>query len=317
MTFKQAAEAYLLAHSHKWRNARFAAQWPSSLAQYVYPIIGSLPVAEIDTALVLKVLEQPVEATDRYPAGTLWSARRETANRVRARIEAVIGWAIVRGHRTGDNPARWRGHLATVLPTPQVAQEHHAAMAFRDVPEFVAALRRQDGVAARTLEFLILTAARSSEAAGARWDEIDLDEGTWTIPASRMKGGREHRVPLTPRAVELLKGLYTEEGNPSVFINGSGGDLDDRALWRFLRQMGQGGTVHGLRSAFRDWAGEQTAFPHDVCEAALAHARGDETVRAYARGDLFIKRRQLMEAWAKFCGMKPSKAAVVSIRRAV
>ncbi|HEV3174887.1 MAG TPA: tyrosine-type recombinase/integrase [Stellaceae bacterium] len=317
MTFKQCAEAYLAAHSHKWRNARFAAQWPSSLAQYVYPIIGGLPVAEIDTALVLKVLEQEVEATDRYPAGKLWVARRETANRVRARVEAVIGWAIVRGHRTGDNPARWRGHLATVLPTPQVAQEHHAALPFRDVPELVAALRKQEGLAARTLEFLVLTAARSSEAAGARWDEIDLNEAVWTIPASRMKAGREHRVPLTPRAVELLRSLYTQEGNPFVFINGSGGGLDDRALWRFMRQMGQGGTVHGLRSAFRDWAGEQTAFPHDVAEAALAHVRGDKSVRAYARGDLFDKRRRLMEAWASYIA-SPAKATadVVPLKKA-
>jgi integrase len=287
------------------------------MAQYVYPIIGDQPVAAVDTPMILKILEQKVAATDRYPAGKLWDARRETANRVRARIEAVIGWSIVRGHRSGDNPARWRGHLATVLPTPQVAQEHHAALPFRDVPELVAALRKQEGLAARTLEFLVLTAARSSEAAGARWDEIDLYEAVWTIPASRMKAGREHRVPLTPRAVELLRSLYTQEGNPFVFINGSGGGLDDRALWRFMRQMGQGGTVHGLRSAFRDWAGEQTAFPHDVAEAALAHVRGDKSVRAYARGDLFDKRRRLMEAWASYIA-SPAKATadVVPLKKA-
>jgi integrase len=319
MTFKQCAESYLAAHSGKWRNVREAPQWTNSLAQYVHPILGNLSVSDIDTPLILKVLEQPVEADGRYPAGPLWLARHETASRLRGRIEAVLGWATVRQYRTGDNPARWSGHLATVLPGSNgVAQEHFSALPFAEMPAFVAALRETTAAAARALEFLILTAARSGEVLGAKWSEIHMDEAVWTVSAERMKAQREHRVPLSGPAVDLLKGLYTQEGNPYVFIGDSGGALGPMAMRRVLRQLGKDGiTVHGFRSAFRDWAGEQTAFPHDVCEAALAHSRGDQTVKAYARGDLFDKRRRLMEAWASYLA-SPAKATgeVVPLKRA-
>ena len=316
MTFRQCAEAYLAQHSSKWRNAAHARQWTASLATYAYPLLGDLPVDVIDTPLVLKVLEQRVEGDGRYPGGSLWSARRETANRTRGRIESILAWATVRQYRTGDNPAAWAKHLSEVLPNGNgVPQEHHAALPFAEVPAFVAALRTSTVVAARALEFLILTATRSGEVLGAKWGEISLDEGTWTVPATRMKAGREHRIPLSPAAVALLKGLYTEDGNNHVFIGGGGGALAQDAMRRVMLQMNREATVHGFRSAFRDWCGEQTAFPHDVAEAALAHSRG-AVERAYARGDLFIKRRKLMEAWASYCST-PAKASadVVPIKQ--
>jgi integrase len=319
LTFKQCAESYISQHAGEWRSARHGAEWATSLAQYAFPIIGDLPVAAIDTALVLKVLEQPVPASPngRYPAGTLWGARRGMASRIRGRIEAVLGWATVRGHRTGDNPARWTKHLSEVLPSAQVAQEHHAAMPFQDVPEFVVALRKQEGVAAKALEFLILTAARSNEVFGAHWAEIDLEKAVWTIPAARMKANREHRVPLSPAAIELLKSLYTEDNNPFIFIGSRGGAIGPKVMLRLLAQLRDGVTVHGFRSAFRDWCGEMTAFPADVAEAALAHSRG-KVEAAYQRGDLFNKRRKLMEAWANYCA-SPVKVGggVISIQRAI
>jgi integrase len=316
VTFKPCADQYLAQHSSKWRDGRQLAQWEASLRDYVFPIIGDLPVGAIDTAIILKVLEQPVEATDRYPAGSLWSARRETANRVRGRIEAVLGWAQVRGYRSGDNPARWTKHLSEVLPGTSLAQEHLRAMPWADVPGFVSALRKSTAVAARALEFTILTAARSGEALGAKWDEIDFNQAVWTIPARRMKAGKEHRVPLSPAAIDLLKALYTEEGNTFVFIGSRGGGLAHEAMRLVLRQLGQDVTVHGFRSAFRDWAGERTNFAHDIAEAALAHSRG-AVHAAYQRGDLLTKRRKLMEGWASFLA-SPAKAAgdVVSIKRA-
>jgi integrase len=315
MTFKECAEAYLAQHSTKWRNAAHARQWTASLATYAYPLLGDLPVAAVDTPLVLRVLEQRVEADGRYPGGTLWEARRETANRTRGRIESILAWATVRQYRTGDNPAAWAKHLSEVLPNG-VPQEHHAALPYATLPAFLSELRTSTAVAARALEFLILTAARSNEVLGAKWEEVDLDEGTWTVPATRMKSGREHRVPLSPAAIALLRSLYTQEGNSHVFIGGGGGALAQDAMRRVLLQMNREATVHGFRSAFRDWAGEQTAFPHDVAEAALAHSRG-AVHAAYQRGDLLTKRRRLMEAWAGFCST-PAKATgdVVPIKKA-
>ena len=320
MTFKQCAEAYIAQHAAKWRSARHGAQWTTSLATYAYPIIGDLPVDSIDTPLVLKVLEQPVEADARYPAGSLWSARRETASRLRGRIESVLGFATVRGHRTGDNPGRWSKHLSEVLPSGEAAQEHLAALPFTDVPAFVAGLRQQEGVAAKALEFLILTAARSGEVLGATWSEINFEEGVWTVPAARMKAQREHRVPLAPAALELLRAAYREASNPFVFINGGGGALAPKAMRRQLRQLGKDGfTVHGFRSAFRDWAAERTNYPNHVVEMALAHVVGDAVEAAYRRGDLFAKRQKLTEAWAAFCAspVKATGGDVVSIHRAV
>jgi integrase len=320
MTFRQAAELYLAQHSGKWRNGKHGAQWGNSLRDYVYPVIGDLPVAAIDTPLILKVLEQQVQGDGRYSSGSLWQARHETATRVRGRIEAVLGWATVRGHRTGDNPAAWVKHLSEVLPaTNGTPEAHFRALPFTEVAAFVAALRTQPGVAARALEFLILTATRTGEVLGAQWSEINLDEAIWTIPATRMKAQREHRIPLSQEAVGLLRSLYIQDGNNHVFIGGGhSGGLEDKAMRRLMLQLGKGGTtVHGFRSAFRDWAAERSSFPHDVCEAALAHSRG-AVERAYARGDLFNKRRRLMEAWASYIASPAKSTAdvVVPLKKA-
>jgi integrase len=216
-----------------------------------------------------------------------------------------LAWATVRGYRAGDNPARWRGHLSEALPARNgIAKvEHHAALPYAELPAFMADLRIREGVAAQALEFTILTAARTGEVIGARWDEIDLEAGVWTVPAGRMKAGKEHKTPLSPRAVELLKDLYREDGNDFVFIGSQAGSgLSNMAMTTVLRRMGRGDiTVHGFRSSFRDWAAERTNFPNHVVEMALAHVVGDKVEAAYRRGDLFAKRAQLMAAWAKYC----------------
>jgi len=311
LTFREAAEHYFDQHAERWRNAGHREEFLRSLRDYAFPVLGKTDVTSIGTPDVLRALEG------------VWKTKPVTADRTRARIEQVIDWCVVRGHRPpGTNPAKWKGHLDQVLPPPrQLAPiEHHKAMDYRALPQFMAALRQQDGVAARALEFLILTAARSGEVIGARWDEIDFDSKTWIAPAQRMKGHREHRVPLSPACIELLRALPVRRTGEVVFIaRQSGSALNKMELPRVMDRLGQKGvtTVHGFRSSFRDWAGETTAFPHDVCEAALAHVRGDQSVQAYARGDLFNKRRQLMEAWSRFCLVPPSKisrADVVSLR---
>jgi integrase len=305
LTFTQASQAFFEQHEGGWRNAKHRAQFISTLKEYAFPIIGSLPIAAIDTGLVLKVLEQRVPAARGYPAGSLWQTRSETASRLRGRIEAVLAWATVRGYRAGDNPARWRGHLSEALPARNgIAKvEHHAALPYAELPAFMADLRIREGVAAQALEFTILTAARTGEVIGARWDEIDLEAGVWTVPAGRMKAGKEHKTPLSPRAVELLKDLYREDGNDFVFIGSQAGSgLSNMAMTTVVRRMGRGDiTVHGFRSSFRDWAAERTNFPNHVVEMALAHVVGDKVEAAYRRGDLFAKRAQLMAAWAKYC----------------
>jgi integrase len=259
----------------------------------------------------------------------LWEARPETANRLRSRVEAILDWAKARGHRSGDNPAAW-DVIGKVLPARR-AKQHHAAMAYKDIPAFMAELRTHkvvaDGVAAKAMQFLVYTAARSQEVLKARWSEIDLDavkidpktllpvpDPVWNVPASRMKARKPHRVPLAPPAVDLLRSLYTESGNDLVFLGTQPGKpLAHTTLGWVLKRMGQ----PVFRSSFRDWAGETTAFPHDVCEAALAHVRGDQSVQAYARGDLFDKRRKLMEAWADYCAKPVVKtdATVTPIRK--
>jgi integrase len=316
LTFAQAAQAFFEQHESGWRNAKHRAQFISTLKQYAYPVIGNLPVAAIDTGLVLKVLEQRVDTERGYPAGPFWRARPETASRVRGRIEAVLAWATVRGYRTGDNPARWRGHLSEALPARNGSKtvEHHAALPYAELPAFMADLRIREGVAAQALEFTILTAARTGEVIGARWDEIGLEAGVWMVPAGRMKARKEHRIPLSSRAVELLRDLYREDGNDFVFIGSQAGrGLSNMAMTTVLRRMGRGDiTVHGFRSVFRDWAAERTNFPNHVVEAALAHTISDKVEAAYRRGDLFAKRAQLMSAWAKYCeAPAPASAATV------
>ena len=314
LTFAEAAQQYFDQHETKWRNARHRAQFISSLRQYAFPLISNLSVRAIDTGLVLKVLEQKVAAARGHPAGTFWASRTTTAGRVRNRIEGVLDWATVRGYRSGDNPARWSGHLENVLPKRnRIARiEHHPALRYDHLPGFLAELRLREGSAARALEFAILTAARTGEVIGATWNEIDLQQAVWTVPANRIKGGIEHRVPLSEAALDLLRALPIEEGNPHLFVGPRSGGLSNAALNSVLQRMERSDiTVHGFRSTFRDWAAEQTNYPREVAERALAHKLRDRTEAAYERTDHFNKRRRLMAEWAKFCTTAGSARAEV------
>jgi integrase len=297
ITFKEAATSYISAHETAWRNARHARQWPETLAAYVYPVIGALPVRAVDTTLVLKILEP------------IWTAKPETASRVRGRIELVLNWARSRGYRSGENPAQWRGHLDNLLPARGKVRrvKHHPALPYSEIGAFMAALRSQETGTAHALEFLILTAARSGEALGARWEEIDLAAKLWIVPAERMKGEREHRVPLSDAAVAVLNRMLPSSRQGLVFHDAvSGRRIVSKAPFDLLRRMGRGDlTAHGFRSTFRDWCAERTNFPNEVAEMALAHAVGDKVEAAYRRSDLFDKRRQLMAAWADYCGHPP------------
>jgi integrase len=314
MTFEQAAKDYHTQHQRKWKNAKHTAQFLSTLKDYAFPHIGKLPVGAVDTGLVLKVLEQKTDGDDPF-----WVAKTETASRVRGRIESVLDWATVRGYRTGDNPARWKGHLSEVLPgRGEIAKvEHHAALPYAEIPAFMGELAGREGSAARALEFTILTAARTGEVIGARWNEIDLATATWKVPAGRMKGSREHRVPLSARALELLETLPREDNNKFVFLGSQrGGGLSNMAMTQVLKRMNRNDiTVHGFRSSFMDWAHEQTNHTKVVIDMALAHVIGDKTEAAYRRSDLFEKRRKLMETWAAYCSRPVPEGAVVQLRR--
>jgi integrase len=308
ITFEVAAKTYYEGHEASWKNAKHRQQFLNTLKTYVFPKIGKLPVADIDTGLVLRCIEP------------IWQDKTETANRVRGRIEAVLDWATVRGYRTGDNPARWRGHLSEVLPARGKIQKtnHHPALPIDEVPALMAALREQHGVAARALEFTVLTAARTAETVGARWSEIDFANATWTIPAGRMKASKEHRVPLSKPALHILHDVPREKNNPFIFIGQYKAGLSNVAMAATLQRMDRSDiTVHGFRSTFRTWAGERTAHPVHVIEQALAHSIGTKVERAYARGDLFAKRLRLMSDWARYCTSKPTEmsAKVVAIRR--
>src|SRR5262249_53422952 len=299
MTFRQCADAYVASHRAGWRNADHAAQWSSTLATYADPIIGALPVQSIDTALVLKVLQQHVEA-ERGPAGEFWQARPETASRLRGRIENVLDWARVRGYRAGENPARWRGHLDHLLPARSKVRKvkHHAALPHTELPAFMVTLREQQGVAARALEFTILTAARKGEVIGMRWSEIDLAEKAWMVPAQRMKSGREHRVPLSARALVILQemqALRPADADAYVFT------IKKKSMLDLLHTLRPGLTVHGFRATFKTWASDRSSIQREIVEVALAHTIGSKAEQAYQRGDLFEKRRRLMQQWATFC----------------
>jgi integrase len=304
MTFDACAAAYIAAHHTSWRNAKHRDQWRNTLTSYAGPVFG-LSVQSIDVGLVMKALEP------------IWQTKTETASRLRGRIEAVLDWATVRGYRKGENPARWRGHLDKLLPARSKVRkvEHHAALAYDELADFIAALRSQEGIASRALEFLILTAARTGEVIGARWDEVDLEGKTWIVPAARMKAGREHRVPLSAATVTVLEQMKEIRESEFVFPGGKKGKpLSNMAMLAVLKRMGWGElTAHGFRSSFRDWAAEQTNFPHEVAEMALAHTVGDKVEAAYRRGDLFQKRRQMMDGWARFCVNTRSHADVVPI----
>lgn len=307
ITFDDCASSYIATHRGSWKNAKHAAQWESTIATYASPIIGSLPVASVDTALVVKVL-QPI-----------WQEKTETATRLRARIENILDWATVSHFRTGENPARWRGHLENLLADPgKVARvEHHAALPWQEVGSFMSDLRQREGISARAVEFGILTAARSGETRGAQWSEIDMDAAVWTVPAERMKAGREHRVPLSTSALALLKAM-PKLGNH--IFPGQRGDapLSDMSLTAVLRRMDRKDiTIHGFRSTFRDWCAESVgnSFPREVCEHALAHSLPDKVEAAYRRGDLIEKRKVLMQVWADYCGKLPTSATVAPLRR--
>ena len=303
VTFKTVAEAYIAANEGNWRSAKHGQQWRNTLSTYVYPAIGELPVADIATAHVLKIIEP------------IWKGKAETAGRIRGRIEAILDAAKARGYREGENPARWRGHIAQILPArARLTRGHHKAMPYEEVPAFVGQLRKREAIAALALEFTMLTACRTGEAIGATWAEVDLDKATWTVPASRMKGGKEHRVPLSPRAVEILEATKQLEKD-WLFPASSDGKLSTMAMTMLLRRMKIDATVHGFRSSFRDWAAECTGYAHEVSEMALAHSIESKVERAYRRGDLFDKRRRLMDDWAIYCeNSRVALTAVTPIR---
>jgi integrase len=290
-TFAQAAQDYIRARQAAWRSPKSIAAWEHTLREFAYPVIGQLPIEAVDTPLVHRVL-QPI-----------WDTKPETANRLRGRLEKIFDYARVLGLRQGENPARWRGHLDQLLPArSKVAPvEHLSALPYRDLPAFLGSLRERSGMAARALEFAVLTVARTGEVLGATWSEIDLENRLWTIPGTRMKAGREHRVPLSEAVARLLAGLDQRGDGARLF------PVSNMAMLMLLRRMGHGDlTVHGFRSTFSDWCAEQTNTPSEVREMALAHAVGDKVEAAYRRGDLFEKRRQLAEAWATFCEGKPT-----------
>ncbi|MAY19445.1 MAG: integrase [Erythrobacteraceae bacterium] len=306
VTFRDVAKSYISANEDSWRNPKHRQQWRNTLETYVYPEIGDMPVGEIEATHVLRILEP------------IWKTKAETASRIRGRIETVLDSAKARGYREGDNPARWRGHLAQILPArTKLSRGHHKAMPYAEIPAFVRALHTREAIAALALEFAILTAARSGEVIGATWEEVDLEAALWTVPAERMKAAKEHRVPLSPRAVEILKSVKAL-GSEYLFLGSRGGKLSGMAMAMLMRRMKVDYTVHGFRSGFRDWAAERTSYAHEVAEMALAHTIGNAVERAYRRGDMFEKRRRLMVDWGDFCSGKPLDAAtVVSLRQNV
>jgi integrase len=319
MTFKACAEAYIAAHEASWKNPKHRAQWSATLKEYAYPVLGGLLVNDIELAHVLKVLDLD-----------FWKAKTETAKRLRGRIEQVLDWATVRGYRQGDNPARWRGHLDNLLPAPSKVRKvkHHPALPVAKIGAFMRELRKREGISARALEFLILTATRSNEVSGAVWGEIDLDAKLWVIPAERMKADKQHRVPLSSAATKLLASLKPGRPSDLVFPSPNGNQLSDAAIGSVIKRMNDtdkpqwveqiGDKVrpvvpHGFRSTFRDWAGSMTDHSPYAAEFALAHSIKDKTEASYARDDLLEKRKVLMADWARFCA-KSESATVIQLK---
>ena len=303
LSFKEAATHCHKARAAEFRNAKHARDWMSSLERYAFPAFGSLPVADVDLPHVLKAL-QPI-----------WETRTETATRVRQRIEAVLAWATVSKYRSGDNPARWSGNLEAVLPKPAKVSKvkHHRALAWQEIPGFMADLRKMEGMGARALEFAILTAARSGEVRLATWEEIDLDAKLWTIPGERMKAGKPHRVPLSAAAVTLLKEL--PRLSEYVFTAPRGGVLSDMSISAVTRRMKVDAVPHGFRSSFKDWARSRTSYADEVSELALAHVNSDATRAAYARDELLPQRSRLMVDWAGFLNEPTTTGDVVPMRK--
>ena len=300
VTFKQCYKRYIKAHRAGWNNAKHAAQWTSTLKTYAVPL-HQVPVNEIDTDLVLSCLEP------------IWTDKTETATRVRQRIEAVLDWAAAREYRTGENPARWKGHLDKLLPKPSKLKKvkHHPALAYRQVGSFVAKLRETNTNAARALELQILTATRPGEVVGAKWEEFDLESGRWTIPAERMKADKEHEIPLSAQALAVLERLprLSDFVFPGVSADKH---MTTAAGMKLIKELHPGITAHGFRSTFRDWAGESTPHPREVIEHALAHQLKDKAEASYARGTLLKKRECLMSDWAEYCDKKTSSKAAVT-----
>ena len=308
ITFKQCAQGFIRDNEAGWTNRRHRHDWHASLTNYVYPVLGNLPIAAIDTALVLKTVKP------------IWERVPETASRVRGRIEAVIGWATVHGYRSGDNPARWSQHLEHALPArSDVAKvEHHAALPYDQVPAFLTKLKQKDTVSAACLQFIALTAARRSEATDATWSEIDLDKAVWTIPKERMKKGtKDHRVPLSAAAIAVLKDMAAIRVGDYVFPSRvSGRPVHGASVAGLAKRVAAGVdiTTHGFRSSFRDWVAERTSYPREVAEAALAHAVPSQVEAAYKRTDFFDRRSRLMQAWADYCAKPAASGKVVPIR---
>jgi integrase len=293
MLFRECAKQFISSHSAGWKSEKHASQWISSMEIYVYPVFGDLPVQTIDTGLVMRVIEP------------IWTTKTETAGRVRGRIENILDWARVRKYREGENPARWRGHLETLLPARSKVKKvkHHAAISYEEIGGFIKDLRNQEGISARGLEFLILTAGRTGEIIKATWDEVELDKAMWVIAADRMKAEKEHRVPLSSAALKVLSGLKETAQSDFIFpgmrLNTS---LSNMAFLQLLKRMGRNDlTAHGFRSSFRDWAAERTVYPNEMAEMALAHSVGTKVEAAYRRGDMLDRRRDMMTAWADYC----------------
>lgn len=305
LTFAECAKRCIADRRAGWRNGKHVAQWENTLETYAGPVIGNLLVHDVDTPQVLRVL-QPI-----------WTEKPETASRVRSRIENVLNWAKAHGYRQGENPARWRGHLDNILPKGSKVRrvQHLAALPYGEIGAFVAALRKQPGTAPQALEFAILTATRTGEVRGAKPEEFDLVKGMWTVPGERMKGGKEHRVPLSPRAIEIIKAQ--PEGGDYVFAGRwPKKPMSDGAMLMALERAGHGNvTVHGFRSTFKDWASEQTNYSREVSEMALAHEISSDVEAAYRRGDLFEKRRRLMQDWARYCDAPNRGGKVLPLAR--
>jgi len=316
LTFQQCADAYVAAHAAGWRNPKHAQQWTSTLATYASPVIGGLPADAVDTALIMRVLEP------------IWTTKPATAARLRGRLEQVLGWATINRYRSGDNPARWKGHLQHLLPAKNKVRQvqHHAALPYAEIAAFMAALRAQEGTAARALEFLILTCVRTADIIGGgagrddvppmRWSHLDLAARRWVIP--RTKGGSPHRVPLSPAALAVLEQMRPLADDSGVVFGGArrGQPLSKNMLLRLIARMGVNVTTHGFRATFKTWASERTGFAHEVIEQALSHTIPHELERAYRRGDLFEKRAALMAEWASYCSAEPQAEATVLPLRA-
>lgn len=306
LSFAECAERYIDSQAPGWSNPKHIEQWRNTLKNVAGPIFGHLPVDQVDTALVMRCIEP------------LWTAKTETASRLRGRIESVLDWATVRGYRGGDNPARWRGHLDKLLPRPSLVArvKHHPALPYTEVGAFMQQLREDGGVASRALEFTILTTARTNEVVQAEWSEFDLGLGIWVVPSERMKSKREHRIPLSEAAKAVLE---PRKGRSNRYVfpgQKRGGHLSNNAMLKVLKRLNHDSiTVHGFRSTFRDWCAECTNYPSDVAEMALAHTLRDKTEAAYRRGDLFEKRSRLMADWARYCSKPANPARVIAIRK--